>query len=103
MVNNIKNGGLHNSALYQNSNQKLAQEQAKQQVGQETNTKHAAKDSVALTPQATQLKELQKRIGDTEAFDRKKVDEIKEAISSGNYSIDYDSLASKLAEFEFEL
>ncbi|NVK23342.1 MAG: flagellar biosynthesis anti-sigma factor FlgM [Gammaproteobacteria bacterium] len=103
MVNNIKNGGVQNNALYQNTNQKLAQEQAKQQVGQESSTKQTAKDSVALTPQATQLKELQKRLGDTEAFDRKKVDEIKEAISSGNYSIDYDSLASKLAQFEFEL
>jgi negative regulator of flagellin synthesis FlgM len=103
---NIKNDGLQNSAIYQKQqSQQLEQnkQDAVKQSGQDTQAKSAAKDSVALTPQANQLKELQKRIGDTEAFDRKKVDEIKKAISEGNYKIDYDSLASKLAAFEFDL
>jgi negative regulator of flagellin synthesis FlgM len=106
MVNIKNNGGLQGSAVYQKQqNQQL--EQNKQEVvkqsGQESQVRSAQKDSVALTPQANQLKELQKRIGDTEAFDRKKVDEIKKAISEGNYEINYDSLASKLAAFEFDL
>ena len=106
MVNNIKNDGVSSSALYQSKNQKL--EQAKQDSVQQSNSqanssKAAEKDSVALTPQAKQLKELQKKISESEGFDRKKVEDIKKAISEGNYKIDYDKLASKLAAFEFDL
>lgn len=103
---NIKNGGLQGSAIYQKQqSQQLEQnkQEAVKQTGQEDKARAANKDSVALTPQANQLKELQKRIGDTEAFDRKKVDEIKKAITEGKYEINYDSLASKLAKFEFDL
>lgn len=106
MVNNIKNDGVSSNALYQSKNQKL--EQAKQDSVQQSNSqasssKAAEKDSVALTPQAKQLKELQKKISESEGFDRKKVEDIKKAISEGNYKIDYDKLASKLAAFEFDL
>lgn len=101
MVNNINKGVVQNNALYQKSSQE--QQDLKNLAEPKSDTKQVAKDLVALTPQATQLKELQKKIGDTEVFDRKKVEEIKEAISSGNYSINYESLASKLAQFEFEL
>lgn len=103
---NIKNGGLQGTAVYQKQqSQQLEQnkQDAVKQSGQQSNTPTVNKDSVALTPQANQLKELQKKIGDTESFDRKKVDEIKQAITEGNYQINYDSLASKLAKFEFEL
>jgi negative regulator of flagellin synthesis FlgM len=108
MVNNVKNGGFNsaNSAVYQQKEQQLEQtklESAKQQTSQTDTVKSVNKDSVALTPQANQLKELQKRISDTDAFDSKKVDDIKQALSDGQYSINYDRLASKLAAFEFEL
>jgi negative regulator of flagellin synthesis FlgM len=107
MVNNIKNNGFNsaNSAVYQQKDQQLEQtklESAKQSSQTDT-MKSVNKDSVALTPQANQLKELQKRIGDTDAFDSKKVNDIKQALSDGQYSINYDRLASKLAAFEFEL
>lgn len=106
MVNNIKNNGLQNTAAYQKQNQQLEQNKQQdvvKQASQDSSVKSASKDSVALTPQANQLKELQKRLGDSEVFDRKKVDDIKKAISSGDYQINYNSLASKLAAFEFEL
>lgn len=103
---NVKNTGLQGTAVYQKQ-QSQQLEQNKQdsvkQTGQEDKVRSANKDSVALTPQANQLKELQKRIGDTEAFDRKKVDDIKKAITEGKYEINYNSLASKLADFEFDL
>lgn len=103
---NIKNNGLPSSAVYQKQqSQQLEQnkQNAVAQSTQEVSKRSPSKDSVALTPQANQLKELQKRIGDTEAFDRKKVDEIKKAITQGNYQINYENLAAKLAKFEFEL
>ena len=106
MVNNIKNDGVAASNLYQANSKQL--QQAKQDSVQQSNVqtsgaKAAEKDSLALTPQAKQLKELQKKISDSEGFDRKKVEDIKKAISEGNYKIDYDKLASKLAAFEFDL
>lgn len=103
MVNDVKNNGLQgNNPLYQAKKQHL--EQVKQDSVQRTSTsKSAEKDSVALTPQAKQLKELQKKISEGDGFDRKKVEEIKKAISEGEYKINYDRLASKLAAFEFDL
>lgn len=108
MVNNINNGknaGV-NSTAYQSNNQKL--EQVKQDNVQQSNqqassNKAAEKDSVALTPQVKQLKDLQKKISDTENFDSKKVDEIKQAIANGGYKVNYEKLAQKLADFEFKL
>lgn len=106
MVNNIKNGGVSGNTAYQSNKQQIdqvKQETAKQAGLQQQSVKAAEKDSVALTPQVKQLKELQKRIGESDGFDRKKVEEIKKAISDGEYKIDYDKLASKLASFEFNL
>jgi negative regulator of flagellin synthesis FlgM len=108
MVNNVNNGNPMNTgaAAYSKANQKLEQaqtEQSKQTAQAVSPTKPATADSVALTPQATQLKELQKRIGETDAFDRKKVEDIKKALADGEYKINVDRLASKLAAFEFEL
>lgn len=104
-VNNGKNNGVNNS-VYSPTNQKL--EQAKQDSAQRSSQqasslKSAEKDSVALTPQAKQLKDLQKKISDTENFDRKKVEQVKQAIADGAYKINYDKLAEKLADFEFKL
>jgi negative regulator of flagellin synthesis FlgM len=105
MVNNIKNGGVNGGAVYQSNKQQLDQvkKDSATQAGIQQNVKGAEKDSVALTPQVKQLKELQKKIGEADGFDRKKVEEIKKAISDGEYKIDYDKLASKLADFEFNL
>jgi negative regulator of flagellin synthesis FlgM len=108
MVNNINSGGTagNKAAVYQQNNQRVEQtklESAQQQTQTESASKSVAKDSVALTPQANQLKELQRKIGDSDAFDKKKVEEIKKAIADGEYKIDYERLASKLAAFEFEL
>lgn len=103
MVNDVKNSGLQgNNTLYHAKKQHL--EQVKQDSVKHTSSSRGAeKDSVALTPQAKQLKELQKKISDGDGFDRKKVEEIKKAITEGAYSINYERLASKLAAFEFDL
>lgn len=103
MVNDVKNNGVQgNNPLYQTKKQHL--EQVKQDsVKHNSTSRSAEKDSVALTPQAKQLKELQKKISEGDGFDRKKVEEIKKAITEGEYKINYDRLASKLAAFEFDL
>lgn len=108
MVNNVNNNSVNEAkaSAYQSQNQKL--EQAKQDsvsntTQQASSAKSAEKDSVALTPQAKQLKDLQKKITESESFDRKKIDDIKKAIASGDYKINYDKLAEKLSAFEFDL
>lgn len=107
MVTNIKNGNTSGTNAYQANNQKLEQvkqDTAKQaEISQTQVNKTDAKDTVALTPQVKQLKDLQKRISESEGFDRKKVDDIKKAIADGEYKIDYDKLADKIASFEFDL
>ena len=108
MVNNVNNNSVNgsNKAAYQSQNQKLEQvkqESAAKSNQQSSSTKSAEKDSVALTPQAKQLKDLQKKITDSEGFDRKKIDDIKKAIAGGEYKINYDKLAEKLSAFEFDL
>ncbi len=108
MVNNVNNSGIqgNNAAAYQTNKQQL--EQVKQDTvvrNQVDNNavKGAEKDSVALTPQAKQLKELNKKVSEIEGFDKQKVEEIKKAIAEGEYKVNYERLASKLAAFEFEL
>ncbi|XPF93774.1 flagellar biosynthesis anti-sigma factor FlgM [Colwellia sp. RE-S-Sl-9] len=87
--------------------QKIEQQtQVKQQVVQQSNTeqsKAARQDSVSLTPQAKQMSELQKKAADAPMVDQKKIDQLKKAITSGEYKIDPEKLAANIANFEFNI
>ena len=89
--------------------QKLDQQiQTKQQVNENANTSQQAKlatrDSVSITPQAKQMNELQKKAADSSpVLNQKKIDELKSAITSGDYKINPEKLAASIANFEFEL
>jgi negative regulator of flagellin synthesis FlgM len=90
------------------SNQvKQTQNQVKQQSAQtastNTQTKSSAQDSVSITPQAKQLNELQKKAADAPVINQKKIDELKKAISSGDYQVNSEKLAASIANFEFKL
>ncbi|KXJ54312.1 MAG: flagellar biosynthesis anti-sigma factor FlgM [Colwellia sp. Phe_37] len=104
MAININN--LNNASQVK---QKLEQQvQTKQQVTQNTDisqqAKLATRDSVSITPQAKQMSELQKKATDSSpALNQKKIDELKSAITSGDYKINPEKLASSIANFEFEL
>ncbi len=103
MAMNINN--LTNSSQIK---QKLDQQtQVKQQANQTstavTQAKTARQDSVSITPQAKQLSELQKKANDAPAIDQKKVDQLKKAITAGEYKINPEKLAASIASFEFSL
>jgi len=89
--------------------QKVEQQvQTKQQVNESANasqqTKLATRDSVSITPQAKQMNELQKKAADSSPVpNQKKIDELKNAIASGDYKINPEKLAASIANFEFEL
>ncbi len=98
-INNLNN----NNQVKQNTEQ---QNQIKKQVAQNSNmeqVKAARQDSVSLTPQAKQLTELQKKAADAPILNQKKIDELKKAISSGEYKVDPEKLAKNIANFEFNI
>jgi len=97
MTININN--LNNQAqVHQNK-----QAQVKQQAADaNSSVKQPRADSVSITPQAKQLSELQKKANEAPGVDQKKVEELKKAITSGDYKIDPQKLAENIANFEFD-
>jgi negative regulator of flagellin synthesis FlgM len=103
MAMNINN--LNNSTPVKQKveNQEQVKQQAVKTAVSVDQVKTARQDSVSLTPQAKQLSELQKKASEGPAVDQKKIDELKKAISSGDYKIDPERLAANIAGFEFGL
>lgn len=97
-INNLNN----QTQVHQNK-----QTQVKQDIAQADNNtaqvKHVARDSVSLTPQAQQFKELQKKSSEAPAVDQKKIDDLKKAISSGEYKVDAERLMKNMLSYEFDL
>lgn len=53
---------------------------------------------VRLSDLSTRLADLESRLSKTDAFDQKRVDEIKQAISEGRFKVDSGAVADKLIE-----
>ncbi len=105
MVNQV-NKGQQQGINYANTAQKKldVDKQTTAATSQnQTSSVKAATDSVSITPQAQQLKNLHEKAELTSGFDSKKVSELKKAISEGNYQVDAEKLARSISEFEFNL
>jgi negative regulator of flagellin synthesis FlgM len=100
MTININN--LNNQAQINQNNQTQVKQNATQTTS-DAQVKHVARDSVSLTPQAQQFKELQKKSADGPVIDQKKIEELKKTIAAGEYKIDPQKLAASMAKFEFTL
>lgn len=99
-INNLPN----NTQVKQKLEQQIqTKQQASTQAQSSIQAKAPTQDSVSLTPQAKQLTELQKKAGDAPVINQKKIDELKKAISSGDYKINPEKLAASIANFEFKL
>ena len=98
MTININN--LNKQAQVHQNKQSQVQQQTAQSAS--TQVKQVSQDSVSLTPQAKQLSELQKKATDAPIVDQKKVDELKKAITAGEYKVDPQKLAASIASFEFD-
>jgi negative regulator of flagellin synthesis FlgM len=104
MVNNVKGQSQSNSVLNNIKQQKAdLQKSDANQAAAAKAPQEAATDSVSLTPQAQQLKSLQEKAQQQPAFDSKKVEELKKAISEGKYHVDAEKLAKNIAAFEFDV
>jgi negative regulator of flagellin synthesis FlgM len=64
-------------------------------------TKTASKDDVVeVSDRARVLKAVESRVSQMPDIDQDKVDRIRNAISNGEYKIDYDKLAAAFRRFE---
>lgn len=101
MAININN--LNNQTQVNQSKQAEVKQQAVQTANNNAQVKHVARDSVSLTPQAQQFKELQKKTAAAPVVDQKKVEELKKAITSGEYKVDAEKLMKSMLAHEFDL
>jgi negative regulator of flagellin synthesis FlgM len=101
MTININN--LNSNNQVQQTQQKQLQQQSAQSTLNNAQVKNTGQDSVSITPQAKQLNELQKKAADAPVVNQKKIDELKKAISAGDYKINPEKLAASIANFEFKL
>ena len=101
MTININN--LNNQTQVHQNKQTQVKQDAAQVANNNAQVKNVARDSVSLTPQAQQLKDLQKKSADAPAVDQKKIDELKKAIASGEYKVDADKLMKNMLSYEFDL
>lgn len=99
-VNNINNSGNKVALEAQRASQQQTQQQsAVTQVNQSTTAGSAKPDAVSLTQSAQQLNTVQKK-GDEAPVDKEKVAKLKEAITNGEYKVDPQALARKIAMLE---
>ena len=101
MAININN--LNNQTQVHQNKQTQVKQDAAQAASSNAQVKHVARDSVSLTPQAQQFKELQKKTASAPAIDQKKIEELKKAITSGEYKIDSEKLMKNMLAYEFDL
>jgi negative regulator of flagellin synthesis FlgM len=103
-INNINN----NANKPQIDGQKLAQQQLQNQsagVNKDqaaTQSTAPRQDSVSLTSSAQQMSQVQKK--STEApVNQEKVDQLKKAVADGEYKINPEVLAQKIAKLESQI
>lgn len=101
MTININKLG-QNAPITQKANQAQNQ-QSNIQDNNNNQVKPARQDSVSLTPQAQQLSESQKKGNESGHINQKKVEQLKQAISAGEYKVDPEKLAASMSKFEFDL
>lgn len=104
-INNVNNG-LPKAPV---DNQKVNQQQAQNkgnaaQAALQQKAAQAAprQDSVSLTQSAQQLNQVQKK-GSEAPVNQEKVDRLKKAIQNGEYKINPDALAAKIAKLESQI
>lgn len=102
-INNVNNGGPKTPI----DNQKLSQQQTlnnntTQAESQKVVSSTVRQDSVSLTQSAQQLAQVQRK-GTEAPVNQEKIEKLKKAIQSGQYTINPESLAKKIATLEAEI
>ncbi|MEW9797610.1 flagellar biosynthesis anti-sigma factor FlgM [Alteromonas sp. CYL-A6] len=101
-INNVNNNGIPKQPL---DNAKVNQQNHNQAAQQQAVAKSAVaprQDSVSLTQSAQQLNQVQKRSNEA-PVNQEKVDKLKKAIQNGEYRVNPEVLAQKIARMESEI
>jgi negative regulator of flagellin synthesis FlgM len=102
-INNVNNGGTKTPI----DNQKLSQQQTLNNATTQAESQKAAspavrQDSVSLTQSAQQLAQVQRK-GTEAPVNQEKIEKLKKAIQNGQYNVNPEVLAKKIATLEAEL
>lgn len=102
-INNVNNGGTKTPI----DNQKLSQQQTLNNAATQAESQKAApatvrQDSVSLTQSAQQLAQVQRK-GTEAPVNQEKIEKLKKAIQNGQYNVNPEVLAKKIATLEAEL
>jgi negative regulator of flagellin synthesis FlgM len=102
-INNINGGGTKSPI----DNQKLSQQQtlnnnSSQAESQKVASSAVRHDSVSLTQSAQQLVQVQRK-GTEAPVNQEKIEKLKKAIQNGQYNVNPEALAKKIATLEAEL
>ncbi len=102
-INNVNNNGQKQVIDNQKVNQQQSQNhQASEAAAKSTSAQPVRQDSVSLTQSAQQLAQVQNK--STEApVNQEKVDRLKKAIQSGEYSVNPENLAKNIALQESDI
>ncbi len=83
------------------SQAKMGQQEASTTPQEQRSTSTA--DTVSLTNTAAHLKTLETAISSLPVVDKQRVEQLRQAVSSGSYHADSQRVANKLASFEQQL
>jgi negative regulator of flagellin synthesis FlgM len=97
-INNINNGLTNNAQL---DNQRAAQQQTAPTANKPV-AQPIAQDSVSLTQSAQNLHQLQNKAFEA-PVNQEKVEQLRTSILNGEYRIDPEALASKIAKMETQI
>lgn len=97
-INNINNGLTNNAQL---DNQRAAQ-QPVTPAANKSAAQPIAQDSVSLTQSAQNLHKLQNKTLEA-PVNQEKVEQLRNSILNGEYRIDPEALASKIAKMETQI
>lgn len=102
-INNVNNGIPKAPVDNARTNAQQTQQQTNAQQTQQSAVANAPRqDSVSLTQSAQQLNQVQRR-GTEAPVNQERVDRLKKAIQNGEYQVNPESLARKIARLEAEV
>ena len=104
-VNNLSSNSPLERRLREAQAQQAPEGARRAEDGDQTRegAKRQRDDEVSLSTQARRLRHIENRVADQEAFDEKRVEEIRAAIAEGRYHIDPERLAERFVELESQL
>jgi negative regulator of flagellin synthesis FlgM len=98
--NNVPPASSHSMDSAPRAQTQATEKDIERQRSSNSSAPATATDQVSLTPAAQKLQALAKAVADEPVVDTSRVNTIKEAIISGRFEVDAESIADKLTRLE---